>query len=324
MAAAALATQTVHKARFELAEVLLYDPVPPNRSTTRTALNMIGFKQIFATSDFGEMLTNLRGRLFDVFVADITQDTAKLCDLILMMRNGRAGSNPFLHVVLMAWKLDDDLVKRALNCGADDLITRPYSVGFLTGRVRSLTEARKGFVVTSDYIGPDRRRDPARGAGNIQLFDVPNSLKLRTQPDGQLVRIEGELPNAIREARAKINGERAKRDTFQLSVLCHFLQEALAAAQPLERDLDRLEATMKDLVHRLEHSPNEAALKLTGQLEMAIVNAKGGENVAEHIKKIQELAVSLYETLHEGKTAADLKAELDKVVALIKSRGRRD
>src|SRR6185503_16640565 len=97
------------------------------------------------TSDHGEMIANLRGKLFDVFIADITQDTAKLCDLVMAMRNGRAGANPFLHV---------DLVKPALNCGADDLITRPYSVGFLTGRVKSLTDARKCFVVTSDYIGP--------------------------------------------------------------------------------------------------------------------------------------------------------------------------
>lgn len=324
MAAAALASHSANKARFDLAEVVLFDPVPPNRSTTRTALNMVGFKQIFATSDFGELLSNLRGKLFDVFVADITQDTAKLCDLVLAMRGSRAGSNPFLHVVLMAWKLDDDLVKRALNCGADDLITRPYSVGFLNGRVKSLTEARKGFVVTSDYIGPDRRRDPARGSGGMPLFDVPNTLKLRAHPDGQIARIDAEIPSAIREARSKINGERAKRDAFQLSVLCHFLQEALAATQPLERDLDRMEATMKDLVHRLENSANEAALKLCGQLDLAIVGAKGGENVADHIKKIQGLAASLYEALYPGKTADDLKVELDRIVALIKSRGRRD
>jgi hypothetical protein len=107
-------------------------------------------------------------------------------------------------------------------------------------------------------------------------------------------------------------------------VLCHFLQEALAAAQPLERDLDRLEATMKDLLLRLESSSNEAALKLCGQLELTIVNAKGGENVAEHINKVQEQAASLYEALNQGKTAADLKTELDKVITLIKSRGRKD
>src|SRR5882724_2166846 len=159
MAAAAVA-QSVSKTRFDLADVLLFDPVPPNRSTTRTALGMVGFRQIFATSDYGEVIATLRGKIFDLFIADITQDTAKICDLVMTMRGGRTGGNPFVHVVLMAWKLDDDLVKRALNCGADDLITRPYSVGFLSGRVKSLTDARKGFVVTSDYIGPDRRRDP--------------------------------------------------------------------------------------------------------------------------------------------------------------------
>src|SRR5689334_16018572 len=103
MAAVAVA-QSVNKIRFDLAEVLLFDPVPPNRSTTRTALGMVGFRQIFATSDYGEMLTTLRGKVFDLFVADITQDTAKLCELVLQMRGGRVGGNPFVHVVLMAWK----------------------------------------------------------------------------------------------------------------------------------------------------------------------------------------------------------------------------
>jgi CheY-like chemotaxis protein len=322
MAAVAVA-RSVDKTRFDLADVLLFDPVPPNRSTTRTALSMVGFRQIFATSDFGEMLATLRGKVFDLFVADITQETAKLCDLVLTMRGGRAGGNPFVHVVLMAWKLDDDLVKRALNCGADDLITRPYSVGFLSGRVKSLTEARKGFVVTSDYIGPDRRRDPGRG-GTIPLFDVPNTLKLKSRTDGQIARIDLEVPTAIRDARAKINSERAKRDVFQLSVLGHFAQEALTATQPLERDLDRLEATAKDLEQRLENSANDPALRLCEQVDQAIAGAKGGENVADHIRNMQELAASLYLAVNQGSTADDLKAELDKVVTLIKSRGRRD
>ena len=322
MAAAAVA-QSVRKTRFDLAEVLLFDPVPPNRSTTRTALGMVGFRQIFATSDYGEMLATLRGKVFDLFVADITQDAAKLCDLVIAMRSGRTGGNPFVHVVLMAWKLEDDLVKRALNCGADDLVTRPYSVGFLSGRVKSLTEARKGFVVTSDYIGPDRRRDPARGSG-IPLFEVPNTLKLKSRPDGELARIDQEVPRAIRDARAKINGERARRDAFQISVLAHFAREALTATQPLDRELDRLDATMKDFVQRIETTANEAALELCEPLEKAIASAKGGENVAEHIDQLQELAASLYAAVNPGRTPADLKIELEKAVTLIKSRGRRD
>ncbi|MBI1212232.1 MAG: response regulator [Alphaproteobacteria bacterium] len=321
--AAVAAIQSVNKPRYDIAEVVLFDPVAPNRSTTRTALNMMGFRQIFATSDYGEMLGTLRGKIFDLFIADITQDTSKICDLVGSMRSGTAGGNPFVHVVLMAWKLEDDLVKRALNCGADDLITRPYSVGFLSGRMKSLTEARKSFVVTSDYIGPDRRRDPTRGVSAIPMFDVPNTLRMRTRPDAQLVRIEGEIPNAIRESRAKINAERARRDVFHLSVIGYFVQEALTATQPLERDLDRLDATLSDLTQRLESGSNETA-KLCGELGEAISGAKSGEKVADHVRKIQDLAASLYLALNQGRTAADLKAELDKVVALIKSRGRRD
>ena len=322
MAAVAVA-QSANKTRFDLADVLLFDAVPQNRSTTRTALGMVGFRQLFATSDYNELLTAWRGKAFDLFVADITQDTARLCELVRAIRGGHMGGNPFVHVVLMAWKLDDDLVKSALHCGADDLVTRPYSVGFLSGRFKSITEARKGFVVTGDYIGPDRRRDPGRGCGNIPMFEVPNTLKLKSGGDCELARLDLELPNAIREARTKINAERAKCGAFQISILAQFAREAAAAKQPLERDLDRLEATMKDLGRRLEGG-NDGALKICESLDVAIAGAKGGENVADHFGKIQELAVSLYLAVNPGRSANDLKAEVDKEVASIKSRGRRD
>jgi DNA-binding response OmpR family regulator len=322
MAVAAVA-ESVSKTRFDLADVLLFDPVAPNRSTSRTALGMVGFRQIFATSDFDEMIATLRSKVFDLFVADISQDATRLCNLVLAMRAGRMARNPFVHVMLMAWKLEDDLVKRALNCGADDLITRPYSVGFLSGRVKSLTEARKGFVVTSDYIGPDRRRDPGRNAG-VPLFDVPNTLRLKTRGDSELARLDLEVPNAIRDARAKIGAERARRDAFQLSVLAQFLREALTATQPLDHELDRLDATMKDLGWRLEGVADEAVLMTCESLEKAIIGGKSGENVAEHVGKIEELAGTLYTALNPGRTPDDLKNELNKAITLIKSRGRRD
>jgi len=111
---------------------------------------------------------------------------------------------------------------------------------------------------------------------------------------------------------------------FQISVLAQFAREALSATQPLERDLDRLEATMKDLSQRLENSANEGALKICESLDKAVAGAKGGENVAEQIGQIQELAVSLYGAVNPGRSPDDLKSELNKAITLIKSRGRRD
>lgn len=323
--AAVAEVQRANKLRFDLAEVILFDPVPPNRSTTRTALSMLGFKEIHATSDYHEMLGFLRGRVFDVFVADITQDTARLCDLVLAMRGGgNVTTNPFAHVILMAWKLEDDLVKRALNCGADDLITRPYSVGFLTGRLRSHTDARKSFVVTSEYIGPDRRRDPSRRQSAIPLFDVPNTLRIRARPEEYQTRQSGEISSSIREARGRINAERVKRNVFHLSVLAHFVHEALTGTAPLEVDLDRLDSTLKDLTHRLDALSGDPAAKLCTELGRAISGAKSGENVAGHVRAMQDLAASLYLIANPGRTAADLQMQIDKVATLIKSRGRRD
>jgi hypothetical protein len=44
------------------------------------------------------------------------------------------------------------------------VIIRPFSTSFAEDRIRTLIRARKPFIVTSDYIGPDRRRDKTAAA----------------------------------------------------------------------------------------------------------------------------------------------------------------
>jgi hypothetical protein len=81
---------------------------------------------------------------------------------------------------------------------------------------------------------------------------------------------------------------------------------------------------MKDLGSRLDGVANEAVLMTCESLEKAIVGGKSGENVAEHVGKIEELASALYTALNPERGPDDLKTELNKAITVIKSRGRRD
>jgi len=309
---------------FEQANALVFDPVAANRATTRTALGMLGFRQLTATSVFEELAQLLRGRVFDLLVADVTQDTQKTCAVIRAIREGHAGANPFMHVVLMAWKLEGDLVQRALNCGADDLITRPFSVDFLGARIKAHTEARKQFVVTSDYIGPDRRRNKNGRPNTTTLIDVPNTLSVRAQEPQGAARPLAELIDEIKQASVKVDAERARRDAFQVSFLLRFLKESLAAVAPLENDLKRLEAVIKDMTPRVHGPEADAVQKHADELVIEIAGALSGESVAARLDKMDEVAGALLETLNPGKARADLAQEVEAAVAAVKARGRKD
>lgn len=319
---AAPALQTNSKLSFERAETLVFDPVPTNRGMARTALGMLGFQQLTATSVFDDVATVMTDKTFDLFIADVTNEPARICDLVRRIREGNIGRNPFLHIVLMTWKLEGDLVERALNCGADDLVTRPFSVDFLGARLRAHAEGRKAFAITSDYIGPDRRKGRAQPA-NIQLIDVPNLL-LAKGLEGRWTEHAAKAANdAIRAARAKVNVERACRSVFQLAVLVQSLRDAFKSMGALEGDLAKLEERAKDLAMRVEGRDGEVEiLKLISALRGDVAGAQAGENVASHIDSMDETSASLLEKINPGR-GRKLLQEAAAAFASAKARGRK-
>lgn len=317
---AAAAKHQPIKLSFERTETLVFDPVPTNRAMARTALGMLGFQNLTATSVFGESSAALGERMYDLFIADVTQDAAATCGLVRSLREGNVGRNPFLHVVLMTWKLEGALVEQALNCGADDLITRPFSVDFLGARLRAHAEARKPFVITSDYIGPDRRKARPSQQGGTQ-FEVPNLLLAKGQ-DTQWSEQSAKAANdAIRETRTKINAERVGRCAFQLAFLAQSLRHSFKTVAPLDGDLAKLEEVAKDLGRRVEGSAIEIeSLKLISAMRGEIAGAQSGENVAAHVEQMEKAAGELLEKVNPGRARADLVQEVATAFANARTR----
>ena len=84
--------------------------------------------------------------------------------------------NPFVVIIVTAWEKSTGLINKVVSSGADDLLLRPFSTAQLGVRIESHVDRRKNFVITTDYVGPDRRKDTNR-ASNAELFEPPNSLK---------------------------------------------------------------------------------------------------------------------------------------------------
>lgn len=300
---------------FADADALLFDPLEPNRTSTHKALSAIGFGRIAASAEIGELPDLLADRPFDLFVADVTRHTEKVCDLVRAIREGQAGDNPFLHVVLTAWKLEQDLVKHALNCGADDLISRPFAVDFLAARIRKHAEARKPFIVAADYIGPDRRRPPPRGS--TELFEVPNLLLAKT---GVGASMSGR--SEIKAMSARVDVERARKCAFKIAFTLQRLRRRDTGN--FQDELHQLETAAKVLLTRALGQKREPVQLAVTTLLARLAPIQGGEPAAQHLDAMDECARALIEVLYPGRNTDEVLSEVAAAVDNVRDRNRQN
>lgn len=302
---------------FAHAEALVFDPVQANRLAARTALSSAGFGRVVAQSDIESFSREWAAEPFDLLLADVTDYPEKVFELVRSIRDGRVGKNPFVHVVLTAWRLEGDLIKQALNCGADDLVTRPFSVDSIRARIRSHVEGRKPFVVTADYVGPDRRREPPRNSP--QLMQVPNVLLAKAVG---AAKAGAAALEEVKLVQKRVEAERMRRGAFKIACSWHMLNDALQAQQPLEAELERVDAATKDLAQRLTATPLKAAQQAVASLQTEIGKALQGD-VAGPLAAMETLSRTLLEMLHPSRDKEELRQEVLATVATIRSRERK-
>ena len=170
--------------KLEDAKVLVVDSQLHTRRLLKDALHMIGFRRM---DDIGK-IKDLAGAVEvfepDLIMIDIDEQTDFVCQSIKAIRNKKVGSNPFVAIVALTWQPEEKAIGAVLAAGTDDVVMKPVSPKILRDRVTNLIKNRKDFVVTSEYVGPDRRSgDRAPGENDLPTVAVPNSLRYATTKD---------------------------------------------------------------------------------------------------------------------------------------------
>jgi CheY-like chemotaxis protein len=164
--------------KLEEARVLLVDSQAHTRGLLSDALWKIGFSKIEEVAEIDDLKQAIEFVEPDLVLIDVDENREFVCDAIKDIRNRKLGNNPFVAIVALTWKSAKDAVGDVLSAGVDDIVMKPVSPTILRERVTALIEDRKDFVVTADYVGPDRRatkRPPS--ANDLPMVKVPNSLR---------------------------------------------------------------------------------------------------------------------------------------------------
>jgi len=303
---------------YDSVEALIYDPVSANRTATRAALYSLGFRRTETVPTLEGMIDVIQRQTPDIVLAEAQGAADELCQAIQQLRQGSAGYNPFIVIIVTAWEKSSALITKVVNSGADDLLLRPFSTALLGTRIEGHIERRKGFVITTDYVGPDRRRDSVRTT-DCDTFDPPNSLKMKAKDKLSADLIAKKLDAELQVARERLAGEKLRRDSFQICVLWRLLQDQQGEAPQFAADLTKLSNLARAIDRRCADTDQNKAQERCAAILAASEDLRSGPNAAA-LSSLGAAALGLHQQICPEKSSADQLRELDATVALIRAR----
>ena len=227
------------------------------RSSALTILQNLGFRNVTQGTFFEDVIATLKEYSPDLLIVSAEFPDGNIATLIRQLRNGDIGRNPFLPVVMLTGEATQKVVGGVVNSGADDLLIQPFSTQQFDQRLGILIENRKPFVVTSDYIGPDRRSSKRRDEGEeIPLLEVPNSLQSKVTGAMRT----SEFHEAVKAAQSTINLQRLDRYGEQIAWLCARIIPGLERAEGQEE----LELEIVEFIDRLVEVAIDTGLRMVG------------------------------------------------------------
>jgi CheY-like chemotaxis protein len=202
------------KALYDLAEILVCDPVASNRAATRSALYSLGCRHIEIVGSLHDFLEALDNRPPDLAICETQVGEADLYDAIQKLRRGE-GHNPFVVIIIMSWVINSALINEVINSGADGLLLRPFSAAILDQHIRTHVLNQKPFIVTDNYVGPERR-DSTKRSTTAFSFVPPNSLKMKIEGRPHIDEAISRFRVKLRAASARLTHEMQRRVAVSL------------------------------------------------------------------------------------------------------------
>ena len=301
---------------FSRASVLLFDPVHVNQRTTRYALFEIGFRKIECVSNLNEFKNALRETAPTLVVAESSATDADIFRIVKAVRRSELGSNPFVIFLLTTWSRDTNQIRRAIECGADDVIVRPFSTAFAEERVKVLVKNRKEFIVTSEYIGPDRRKETERSS-DIVPIKVPNFLQATVEGD---LKSLAEASVWIKEAHSAIVSERLRRLAMRI-VISVELQINKKEDEHVKLDIADLTKSARELKSQLMNAKRPEAAEIAEALidQIACIVTEAGTD-EKALKLTKELAMGTFAAYANGESLERSSNEIGRTVTNLRKR----
>ncbi|MEX2615039.1 MAG: response regulator [Alphaproteobacteria bacterium] len=309
------------RADYPDVEIYLGESHGQMRTALRSALRDIRLNVHEDYEECEPLRQALRDGNADMVIVDADLAGGDARNLIEAIRFAKLGPNPFVPVIVTSWQNDAARLRQLIDSGVDGLLVKPTSVQAIQSHIDTIIYRRKPFVVTSSYIGPDRRVDPAH-TSDIRLIDVPNTLLSKVRGDRiDPVALQKEIANVLKT----VNSERLRRNAFELSFLIQMIIGDYSDSEKTARTgrlVERLRMVIQDTADRLLGTPFEHNSGICQSL------LRVAESIAVDYRKAASKDIALLKPLSDAvllsfnpeRSASDLAREIATSIDQFKSR----
>lgn len=266
---------------------------PGVRQGLREALRRSGVTSILEVSTLNQIAHSFESQQWpDLLVVASEIEGQFLGHMIRDIRHSRLGHHPFPLVVVLSMAAEFDYVRRIVDCGPDDILLVPVSPDQMLNRFLGLARNRKPFVVTHDYVGPDRRKNHRPGAGKevAQLVEVPNPVAAKAaKADPQ------SFQRDVETVAQRLNSLKVERYGVQVRWLDKALRETFTKETVDEQQVTVLSLRMADIAEDLikrtanwhDDRVSKAAQALVSQAKQ--VSNAGAAAAGQMLQEISQL-----------------------------------
>jgi DNA-binding response OmpR family regulator len=271
-------------------DIYLGEPNEQVRESMRAMMRGEGLRRTRTFARMDDMVNAIKDQPPDLLIVADDLDPS-VFELVRDIRHFKIGRNPFIMVTLMVRSESDDAVKKAILAGSDDVLIKPVSPGKMLDRVGHIVMNRLPFIVTTDYVGPERRRQSADRPSKIRQLNVVNTLRSKIEGNRMT---NAELSRAVESNMTEVMAARLDSHGLKLGWVCNLILKAYE-----EKRIDKeLEERLLILVSVLEDAARTA--RVLGEPELAGIctqMARQVEEMAETYDNPTDAALSTIQKL---------------------------
>lgn len=139
------------------AVTMVVDDSPFSMEVTIQALLGFGIRTKYAPRSTAQAMDILNSHTVDLLFVDCEMEGAEGHEFVRWLRRSRLEPNAYVPVIMTASHVRRSRVADVRDCGANFLVTKPFSPAVVLERIIWVARDNRQFLEAGDYCGPDRR-----------------------------------------------------------------------------------------------------------------------------------------------------------------------
>lgn len=150
------------------AVTMVVDDSPFSLELTTQALLGFGIQTRYPCHSAPEAMEILKDHTIDLMLVDVEMPGMDGLELVSWLRRSGLDPNAFTPVIMTGAHVRKDKLNRARDCGANFMLTKPFSATTLLERIVWTARDSRPFLEVGDYFGPDRRFRDGDAPGGVE------------------------------------------------------------------------------------------------------------------------------------------------------------